>query len=72
MFQIDDILSMESLKDLDEGKNPGPMAEIEFWDIRCNNILSIHEQLSNDITRNMISILKISNSSYYGMFRYMK
>ena len=43
--QVDEVLSMECDKELEEGKNPGPMVEIEFWDAKCRNLESLFEQV---------------------------
>ena len=61
---------MESLKELEEGKNPGPMIEIQFWNIRHTNLESLHEQLCMKTTKSMVNILKLTKSGYYSMFRY--
>ena len=39
------MLSMECDKDLEEGKNPGPLVEIEFWEAKCRNLESLFEQV---------------------------
>ena len=39
------MLSMECDKDLEEGRNPGPMVEIEFWEAKCRNLESLFEQV---------------------------
>ena len=36
---------MECDKELEEGKNPGPMVEIEFWEAKCRNLESLYEQV---------------------------
>ena len=40
------MLSMECDKDLEEGRNPGPMVEIEFWEAKCRNLESLFEQVN--------------------------
>ena len=60
---------MESFKELEEGKTPGPMVEIEFWDTRHANMQSLHEQLCRKSTQSIVSILKHTKSGYYSMFR---
>ena len=62
---------MESLKELEEGKNPGPMVEMEFWDSRHKNMESLHEQLCRKSTKNIVSILKHTKSGYFPMFRFV-
>ena len=44
--QVDEVLSMECDKELEEGRNPGPMLEIEFWDAKCRNLESLFEQVA--------------------------
>ena len=60
---------MESFKELEEGKTPGPMVEIEFWDTRHANMQNLHEQLCRKSTQSIVSILKHTKSGYYSMFR---
>ena len=36
---------MESAEELEEGNNPGPMTEIEFWDAKRINLESLFEQV---------------------------
>ena len=44
-IKVDEVLSMECDKDLEEGKNPGPMVEIEFWEAKSRNLESLFEQV---------------------------
>ena len=44
-LKVDEVLSMECDKDLEEGRNPGPMVEIEFWEAKCRNLESLFEQV---------------------------
>ena len=67
--QVDEVLSMECEKELEEGKNPGPMVEIEFWEAKCRNLESLFEQMKNSTTRNMASILNVTDSAYYPCFK---
>ena len=48
-FQVDEVLSMECDKELEEGKNPGPMVEIEFWEAKCRNLESLYEQVMHQV-----------------------
>lgn len=45
--QVDEVLSMECDKELEEGKNPGPMVEINFWEAKCRNLESLYEQVDD-------------------------
>ena len=43
--QVDEVLSQESDQQLEEGKHPGPLTEIDFWDAKCRNLESLFEQV---------------------------
>ena len=43
--QVDEVLSKESSEELEEGNNPGPMTEIEFWEAKRINLESLFEQV---------------------------
>ena len=51
-------------------QNPGPMVEIHFWEAKCMNLESLFDQMKDDITRKMASILNVTDSAYYPCFRY--
>ena len=51
-------------------QNPGPMVEIRFWEAKCMNLESLFDQMKDDITRKMASILNVTDSAYYPCFRY--
>ena len=68
-IQIDTVIDMESMKDFQDGKNQGPMGEVEFWSLRCNNLECIHDQLVKDVTKTMVSLLRISESGYNTLFK---
>ena len=70
MLKVDEVLSMECEKELEEGRNPGPLVEIEFWEAKCRNLESLYEQMKNSTTRNMASILNVTDSAYYPCFKY--
>ena len=44
--KVDEVLSMECDKELEEGRNPGPMVEIEFWEAKCRNLESLFDQVA--------------------------
>ena len=67
--EVDEVLSMESQKDLEDGKNPGPDTEIKFWEMRFANLQNIHEQLTCKAARSMVNILVVTKSGYYVLFR---
>ena len=43
--QVRDVLKKSSATPLLEGRNPGPLVEIEFWKERCADLESIIEQV---------------------------
>ena len=44
--QVHDVLKKNSAQPLLEGKNPGPIVEIDFWDARRADLESVVDQLS--------------------------
>ena len=68
--QLDEVLSMESQKDLEEGKNPGPDTETSYWEIRFSNLENIHAQLRSKTAQSMVNILTLTKSGYLPLFRY--
>lgn len=69
--QIHDVLKKNSAQPLLEGKNPGPLVEIEFWDARRADLESIADQLCVDKVTKMGHLLEKALSSYYPAFQSM-
>ena len=69
--QTDEVLTKDSAAELEGGDNPGPMTEIKFWDAKCVNLESLFEQMKANTTKNMASILNVTDSAYYPCFRSM-
>ena len=67
--QIDEVLSKDSAEELDKGNNPGPMTEIQFWKAKCENLESLYDQMKENTTKKMASILNITDSAYYPSFK---
>ena len=42
---MDEVLSLSSGKALEKGASPDPMVEIEFWNAKCYNLMSLYEQV---------------------------
>ncbi len=56
------VLSKDSSELLNApGKFPGPMTEIKFWEAKCMNLESLYEQMKAPTTKNMASILDITD-----------
>ncbi|KAM9310019.1 dynein axonemal heavy chain 11 [Pholidichthys leucotaenia] len=45
--------------------NPGPNAELKFWNSRKNNIESIYQQLQSPMVKMMVKVLEMMDSSYH-------
>ena len=66
------MLSKDSANEITEGKTPGPMTEIRFWEAKCINLESLFEQMKSKTTEKMASILYQTDSAYYPSFKYAK
>ena len=44
-YQTEEVLSKDSGAELADGKTPGPLAEINFWEAKCMNLESLFEQV---------------------------
>ena len=70
--QVEEVLSKDSAQVLEDGENPGPLEEIKFWESKKVNLESLFEQMKAPTTRNMASILNVTDSAYYPCFKYEK
>ena len=71
-YQAEEVLSKDSSELLNVPNTyPGPMTEIRFWEAKCTNLESLFEQMKAPTTRNMASILDVTDSAYYPVFRSM-
>ena len=61
---MDEIISLESQQELEEGKHPGPMTEIEFWQAKCINLESLYEQVGTSAI-GIINFIFITNNCVY-------
>ena len=44
LLQVDEVLSKDSSEEIADGKTPGPMTEINFWEAKCINLESLFDQ----------------------------
>ena len=44
-YQTEEVLSKDSATELADGKTPGPLVEINFWEAKCMNLESLFEQV---------------------------
>jgi dynein heavy chain len=63
--QVQGVLKKSSAQPLLQGKNPGPLVEIEFWVARRDDLESVVEQLCSDKVLKMSHLLEKTMSSYY-------
>ncbi len=69
--QIRDVLKKSSAQPLLEGKNPGPLLELDFWVARRADLESVLEQLCSEKVQKMSRLLEKTLSSYYPAYRAM-
>ena len=67
--QVEEVLAKDSAKVLEDGDNPGPLEEIQFWESKRINLESLFEQMKAKTTRHMASILNVTDSAYYPCFK---
>ncbi|XP_058960986.2 dynein beta chain, ciliary-like [Pocillopora verrucosa] len=67
--QIQSVLKRNSAQPLIEGRNPGPLVELDFWRARANNLECIFEQLHDVKVRRMAELLEKTQSSYFPAFK---
>ncbi|KAJ1568524.1 hypothetical protein HK096_006203 [Nowakowskiella sp. JEL0078] len=67
--QIKEVIKSNSAAPLDEGLNPGPLVEIEFWAAKAANLQSIYQQLTDEKIQKIAKVLQASKSTYYPAFR---
>ena len=63
--QVQGVLKKSSAQPLLQGKNPGPMVEIDFWVARRADLEFVVEQLYSEKVVKMSRLLQKSLSSYY-------
>ncbi|KAJ3191413.1 hypothetical protein HK101_007802 [Irineochytrium annulatum] len=67
--QIKEVIKSSSAAPLDEGLDPGPMVEIDFWAAKAANLKSIHQQLTDEKIQKMCKVLEASKSTYFPAFK---
>eukprot|EP00232_Nephroselmis_pyriformis_P019075 CAMPEP_0182900652 /NCGR_PEP_ID=MMETSP0034_2-20130328/28990_1 /TAXON_ID=156128 /ORGANISM="Nephroselmis pyriformis, Strain CCMP717" /LENGTH=4527 /DNA_ID=CAMNT_0025034901 /DNA_START=131 /DNA_END=13711 /DNA_ORIENTATION=+ len=66
--QIKNVLKTDPEAALKEGLNPGPLAELEFWNARAANLNSIHQQLQSPQIKKVVKVLELTKSTYFPAF----
>lgn len=67
--QIKEVIKSNSAAPLEQGLNPGPMVEIDFWIAKAANLKSIHQQLTDPKIQKISDVLKANKSTYYPAFQ---
>jgi dynein heavy chain len=62
--QIRHVLKQDPENQLKDGKNPQPMAELNFWKNKAANLNSIHSQLGMDGLKKVLKFLETNKSTY--------
>lgn len=66
--QIKDVIKSDSAAALDDGLNPGPYVELNFWAAKAENLKCIHKQLTDGKIQKISQVLLASKSTYYPAF----
>lgn len=66
--QIKNVLRQDPENALKEGKHPGPLAEIDFWDKQADNLDSICEQLNTERIKKVLKFLEQNKSTFISPF----
>ena len=69
--QTDEVLSKDSGEELQAGGHPGPLTEVNFWQEKYDNLVSLYEQMEGEVTQKMASILNSTDSAYFPSFKKM-
>lgn len=67
--QIKQVIKSSSAAALEQGENPNPMVEIDFWTAKAANLKSIHQQLTDQKIQKISEVLKENKSTYYPAFK---
>ncbi|XP_043280362.1 dynein beta chain, ciliary isoform X1 [Venturia canescens] len=68
-YLVNDVVTHESSAAFENGQNPTPNVELEYWSKRLVNLRYIFDQLREDRVRKMAVILESTDSAYYPCFR---
>lgn len=66
--EIKGVLKQEPDAKLNEGRNPGPLTELDFWAKKASDLNAIYDQLCSARVRKVVKILELSKSTYYPAF----
>ncbi|RLU18201.1 hypothetical protein DMN91_008557 [Ooceraea biroi] len=66
---VHNVVTHESNAAFDNGQNPTPNVELEYWSTRLANLRYIYDQLQEDRVKKMATILEKTDSAYFPSFR---
>jgi len=70
-WQIKSITEKQCSPQYAAGQNPGPLAEVEFWQQQAANLKAVYAQLSGENFQKVARILEIARNSYFPAFKKM-
>ncbi|KAJ4456876.1 putative Dynein heavy chain 17; axonemal [Paratrimastix pyriformis] len=70
-WQIKSITEKQCSPQYAANENPGPQAELDFWQLQATNLRAVHQQLTSEPFQKVARILEVSRNSYYPAFRKM-
>ncbi|XP_035728185.1 dynein beta chain, ciliary-like [Vespa mandarinia] len=68
-YLVNDVVTHESSAAFENGQQPTPNAELEYWSVKLANLRYIYDQLQEDKVRKMATILEKTESAYFPCFR---
>ncbi|KAJ8682462.1 hypothetical protein QAD02_018254 [Eretmocerus hayati] len=68
-YLVNDVVTHESSTAFDNGQNPTPNVELDYWSARLTNLKYIFDQLREERVRKMAVILEKTDSAYYPCFK---
>ncbi|KYN05431.1 Dynein beta chain, ciliary [Cyphomyrmex costatus] len=68
-YLVNDVVTHESSVAFENGQNPTPNVELEYWSTRLANLRYIYDQLQEDRVKKMATILEKTDSAYFPCFR---
>ncbi|XP_014206492.1 dynein beta chain, ciliary [Copidosoma floridanum] len=68
-YLVNEVVTHDSSAAFDNGQNPTPYSELEYWSARLANLRYIYDQLREDRVRRMAVILEKTDSAYYPCFK---
>ncbi|KAL6263152.1 hypothetical protein P5V15_005953 [Pogonomyrmex californicus] len=68
-YLVNDVVTHESSVAFENGQNPTPNVELDYWSTRLANLRYIYDQLQEDRVKKMATILEKTDSAYFPCFR---